>query len=67
MWSWVKNKEWYPNVQAAADAADRPCTRVQGGKVFVTPGESQLVRFGGIDFNQIHAVVVSAIIEDRSE
>jgi hypothetical protein len=61
MWSWAKNKKWYPNVQAAVDAADKPCTRVQGSKVFVTPGGSQLVEFGGIDFNQIrvfHAAMV---------
>ncbi|OJA07585.1 hypothetical protein AZE42_08996 [Rhizopogon vesiculosus] len=66
MWSWAKNEGWFPHVQEAAAAAHKPCTRVRGRKVFVTPGEFQLVEFRDIDFSRIRAVVVSAIIEDET-
>ncbi|KAG0692612.1 hypothetical protein DFH29DRAFT_1084611 [Suillus ampliporus] len=28
MWSWAQDKKWFANVQAAALAADQPCTRI---------------------------------------
>ncbi|KAG1775656.1 hypothetical protein EV702DRAFT_1046763 [Suillus placidus] len=65
MWSWATNKTWFPKVQAAALAADQPCTRIKG-KVVDTE-ESQIVEFSVAvtadrnNSNPICAVVVSAI------
>ncbi|KAG1847838.1 hypothetical protein DFJ58DRAFT_730021 [Suillus subalutaceus] len=67
MWSWATNKTWFPKVQAAALAADQPCTRIKG-KVVDDTTESKLVEFSVVvtadrdNPNPICAVVVSAIL-----
>jgi hypothetical protein len=66
MWSWATNKTWFPKVQAAALAADQPCTRIKG-KVDDTT-ESKLIEFSVAatadrgNPNPICAVVVSLIL-----
>ncbi|KAG1819006.1 uncharacterized protein BJ212DRAFT_1298302 [Suillus subaureus] len=70
MWSWAKNKMWFPKVQAAALAADQQCTRIEG-KVVDATAESKLVEFSVAatadrdNPNPICAVVVSAILADE--
>ncbi|KAG0699158.1 hypothetical protein DFH29DRAFT_61721 [Suillus ampliporus] len=70
MWSWAQDKKWFAKVQAAALAADQPCTRIKG-KVIETTRESQLVEFPGAvtaaheDPNPICAVVVSATLSEH--
>ncbi|KAG1721344.1 hypothetical protein EDB19DRAFT_2044402 [Suillus lakei] len=67
MWSWATNKTWFPQVQAAALAADQPWTRIKG-KVVDATTESQRVEFSVAvtadrdNANPICAVVVSAIV-----
>ncbi|KAG0691812.1 hypothetical protein DFH29DRAFT_1010121 [Suillus ampliporus] len=70
MWSWAQDKKWFAKVQAAALAADQPCTRIRG-KVIEATRESQLVEFPGAvtaaheDPNPICAVVVSAMLSEH--
>ncbi|KAG2747664.1 hypothetical protein P692DRAFT_20875483 [Suillus brevipes Sb2] len=62
MWSWATNKTWFPKVQAAVLAADKPCTRVNGQVIHDT-AQSRLVEFLVpviVDPNPICAFVVSA-------
>ncbi|KAG1733700.1 hypothetical protein EDB19DRAFT_2041132 [Suillus lakei] len=67
MWSWATNKTWFPQVQAAALAADKPWTRIKG-KVIDATTKSQRVEFSVAvtadhdNANPICAVVVSAIV-----
>ncbi|KAG2361079.1 hypothetical protein BDR07DRAFT_1410804 [Suillus spraguei] len=44
MWNWATNETWFPKVQAAALAADQPCTRING-KVVNATADSQIVEF----------------------
>jgi len=67
MWNWAKDQKWFPSIQAAADAADKPSTRIRTGKVFIKPGESEVIPIKDVDFSRIRAVVVSAIIEDKGD
>ncbi|KAG1732163.1 hypothetical protein EDB19DRAFT_1300261 [Suillus lakei] len=68
MWSWATNKTWFPQVQAAALAADQPWTRIKG-KVVDATTESQRVEFSVAvtadrdNANPICAIVVSAIVD----
>ncbi|KAG1740514.1 uncharacterized protein EDB91DRAFT_1132919 [Suillus paluster] len=72
MWSWAKNETWFPKIQAAILAADRPCTRIRG-KVVDTTQEFLLVEFPGAvnaarEYpNPICAVVISAILYGPSK
>ncbi|KAG0694294.1 hypothetical protein DFH29DRAFT_1034719, partial [Suillus ampliporus] len=72
MWSWAIHEMWFPKIQAAALAADQPCTRIKG-KVIEANRTSQVIEFPGAltadheDPNQICAVVVSAIVKKASE
>jgi len=67
MWNWAKDQKWFPSIQAAADAADKPSTRIRTSKVFIKPGESRVIGIRHVDFSRIRAVVVSAIIEDKGD
>ncbi|KAG1886755.1 hypothetical protein F4604DRAFT_1917583 [Suillus subluteus] len=70
MWSWAKNKPWFPKVQAAVLAADQPCTRIKG-KVVDATANSQIVEFSypvtadRDNPNPICTVVVSVIRNDE--
>jgi hypothetical protein len=71
MWSWATNKPWFPKVQAAVLAAEKPYTRIKG-KVTHDTSQSRLVEFPipvTVDPNPICAFVVSASLngELRSE
>jgi hypothetical protein len=62
MWSWATNKTWFPKVQAAVLAAEKPCTRIKGNVIHDT-AQSRLVEFSvpvTIDPNPICSFVVSA-------
>jgi hypothetical protein len=62
MWSWATNKPWFPKVQAAVLAADKPCTRVKGTVVHDT-AQFRLIEFAvpvTVDPNPICAFVFSA-------
>ncbi|KAG2076223.1 hypothetical protein BDR04DRAFT_1090142 [Suillus decipiens] len=67
MWSWAANETWFPKVQAAALAADKPWARIKGEVVDATE-ESQLVEFSAAvtadhdNPNPICALVLSAIL-----
>ncbi|KAG2361076.1 hypothetical protein BDR07DRAFT_92659 [Suillus spraguei] len=69
-WSWATNETWFPKVQAAALAADQPCTRING-KVVNATADSQIVEFSVAvtadreNRNPICAVVVSAICDGK--
>ncbi|KAG1863052.1 hypothetical protein F4604DRAFT_1683655 [Suillus subluteus] len=43
-WSWATNRTWFPKVQAAALAADQPCTIIKG-KVISATRKSKIVKF----------------------
>ncbi|KAG1738301.1 hypothetical protein EDD22DRAFT_959549 [Suillus occidentalis] len=65
MWSWARNKPWFPKVQAAVLAADKPCTRIKG-KVVHDSAQSRFVEFPvpvTVDPNPICAFVVSASLD----
>ncbi|KAG1850980.1 hypothetical protein C8R48DRAFT_778011 [Suillus tomentosus] len=63
IWSWAEGNQWFAKVQAAALAADKPCTRIRGKIV----GQSRVVEFPGVvsanhgNLKPICAVVVSVI------
>jgi ankyrin repeat protein len=62
MWHWARNKMWFPKVQAAVLAADKPCIRIKG-KVIRDAAYSRLVEFRvpvTVDPNPICAFVISA-------
>jgi ankyrin repeat protein len=70
MWSWAIDRTWFPKVQAAALAADQPCTRIKG-KVVDDTTRSRLVEFSVVvtadrdNPNPISAVVVSLILDHQ--
>ncbi|KAG1759274.1 hypothetical protein EDD22DRAFT_849351 [Suillus occidentalis] len=65
MWSWATNKPWFPKVQAAVLAAEKPFTRIKG-KVTHDTSQSRIVEFPvpvTVDPNPICAFVVSASLD----
>ncbi|KAG2092685.1 hypothetical protein BD769DRAFT_1679006 [Suillus cothurnatus] len=70
IWSWAIDKTWFPKVQAAALAADQPCTRIKG-KVVADTTELKRVEFSVAatadrdNPNPICTVVVSVILDSE--